>query len=308
MDNLSSEIVTKIKNSITGEVKTDPITRVLYSTDASIHKMEPLGVVFPRNVGELEAIVTLAAEYQIPLIPRGSGSSLAGQSMGDGLIIDCSRYLNKLISVNREEKTAIVEPGLVLDDLNRAVKRYDLQFGPDPASSERATLGGCIGNNAAGAHSILYGMTADHIISTEVVLADGVVSTLRSITLDEAGLIVGDKRNMTASRIEKNIYQSALHIRSEYNEDIRKSWPITWRRTSGYNLNYLIPWSPTIPPQWDLDYSPYPPTAPNMINLAQLFVGSEGTLGILRKATLRLVPIQRNKLFLVIFRKIFLKK
>ena len=306
MDNLSSEIVTKIKNSITGEVKTDPITRVLYSTDASIHKMEPLGVVFPRNVGELEAIVTLAAEYHIPLIPRGSGSSLAGQSIGNGLIIDCSRYLNKLISVNREEKTAIVEPGLVLDDLNRAVKRYDLQFGPDPASSERATLGGCIGNNAAGAHSILYGMTADHIISTEVVLADGVVSTLRSITLDEAGLIVGDKRNMTASRIEKNIYQSALHIRSEYNEDIRKSWPITWRRTSGYNLNYLIPWSPTIPPQWDLDYSPYPPTAPNMINLAQLFVGSEGTLGILRKATLRLVPIQRNKLLLVInFSSIF---
>src|SRR4030066_1489666 len=237
MDNLSSEIVTKIKNSITGEVKTDQITRVLYSTDASIHKMEPLGVVFPRKVEELDTIVKIAAEYHIPLIPRGSGSSLAGQSIGNGLIIDCSRYLNKLISVNREEKTAIVEPGLVLDDLNRAVKRYDLQFGPDPASSERATLGGCIGNNAAGAHSILYGMTADHIISAEVVLADGSVSTLKPISIHEAIRLSSRNIPQSNSVIEQNIYQSAMRIRSKYPDEIKKTWPNTWRRTSGYNLN-----------------------------------------------------------------------
>src|SRR4030043_474522 len=178
MSQLPQEFVEKLKSSIKGEVKTDPVTRVLYSTDAAIHKIEPLGVCFPCNLEELETIVKLCDQYTIPLIPRGSGSSLAGQSIGDGLIIDCSRYLNKLVEINQEGKYVVVEPGLILDDLNRTVKKYDLQFGPDPASSERATLGGCIGNNAAGAHSILYGMTADHIHSAEVVLSDGSITIL----------------------------------------------------------------------------------------------------------------------------------
>jgi FAD/FMN-containing dehydrogenase/Fe-S oxidoreductase len=306
MDQLSSEIVSKIKSSISGEIKTDRITRVLYSTDASIHKIEPLGVVLPRTIDELETIVTLADQYQIPLIPRGSGSSLAGQSIGKGLIIDCSRYLNKLIEINREEKSAVVEPGLILDDLNCVAKKSDLQFGPDPASSERASIGGCIGNNATGAHSILYGMTADHIISAEVVLADGSIATFKPITVDIAGNIACEVTNSLSSNIEKNIYQSVNKIRSEYSDDIKKNWPTTWRRTSGYNLNYLIPWSPTSPPLWDLAQSSYPPASPNKINLAQLLVGSEGTLGILRKATLRLVPVQHIRCLAIInFSSIF---
>jgi FAD/FMN-containing dehydrogenase/Fe-S oxidoreductase len=301
MVQLSSEVLSKLKNSIKGEVKTDPVTRVLYSTDASIHKIEPLGVVFPRNLDDLDMIVIWADQFQIPLIARGSGSSLAGQSIGNGLIIDCSRYLNKLIEINRDENYAIVEPGLILDDLNRAARSANLQFGPDPASSERATIGGCIGNNAAGAHSIIYGMTADHVISTEVVLADGSVATFEPTSLDCASQFSVETNNMPTSTIEKNIYQSALTIRSKYCDDIKKTWPITWRRTSGYNLNYLIPWSSTNPPQWDLNQSPYPPNSPNTINLAQLLVGSEGTLGILRRAKLKLVPIRPNKLLSVLY-------
>jgi len=300
MVQLSSEVLSKLKSSIKGEIKTDQVTRVLFSTDASIHQIEPLGVVYPGSIDDLDAIVTLAGQYHIPIIARGSGSSLAGQSIGNGLIIDCSRYLTKLIEINRDENTAIVEPGLILDDLNRAVGKFNLQFGPDPASSERATVGGCIGNNAAGAHSIIYGMTADHVISTEVVLADGSVTTFKPTSLAEASLFSIETKNMSTSTIEKNIYKSALAIRSEYCEDIKNTWPITWRRTSGYNLNYLIPWSPTMPPQWDLNESPYPPCEPNTINLAQLLVGSEGTLGILRRATLRLVPIRQNKLLSVL--------
>src|SRR4030042_2221516 len=300
MDHLSSEIVAKLKSSITGEIKTDRVTRLLYSTDASIHKIEPLGVVFPQTIDELQIIVTLAQQYHIPLIPRGSGSSLAGQSIGNGLIIDCSRYINKLVNINQEERTAVVEPGLILDDLNRVVRKYDLVFGPDPASSERATMGGCIGNNAAGAHSILYGMTADHIISAEVVLANGSVTNLKPISWNEAEIISSGGGSKITSSIEMNIYRAAIKIRREYQEDIRKSWPVTWRRTSGYNLNYLMPWSPTSPPQWDWEEMPYPPVAPNTMNLAQLMAGSEGTLGILRKATIRLVPIRRNKLLTVI--------
>jgi FAD/FMN-containing dehydrogenase/Fe-S oxidoreductase len=306
MANLSSEIVARLQNSIAGEVKTDQITRVLYSTDASIHKMEPLGVVFPRNIDELEIIVKIANEYHIPLIARGSGSSLAGQSIGNGLIVDCSRYLRKLLDINLEERTAVVEPGLILDDLNRAAKKFDLQFGPDPASSERATLGGCIGNNAAGAHSLIHGMTADHIISAEVVLADGSITTLDTKSADQTGHFNAGGKFVSSSPIEKNIYQASLQIRAEYMQDIQKSWPVHWRRVSGYNLNYLIPWSPTHPPQWDFDQAPYPPIHPNTINLSQLLVGSEGTLGILRKATLRLVPIKHNALLSIInFSSIF---
>ena len=297
IEKLSFEILADLKNEIKGGVKTDPVTRVLYSTDASIHKIEPIGVAFPRDLDELQKIVALANEYQIPLIPRGSGSSLAGQAIGKGLIIDCSRHLTKVVDINQEERSAVVEPGLVLDDFNRAVRKYSLQFGPDPASSERATMGGCIGNNAAGAHSIIYGMTADHIISAEVILADGSTATLGSIALEQA---VKKAHGAGDHGSERDLYQAALKIREEYLGEIKKSWPNTWRRTSGYNLNYLIPWSPNHPPQWNIDQMPYPPTAPDRINLAQVLVGSEGTLGIIRTAKLRLVSIQRYKILAVI--------
>jgi FAD/FMN-containing dehydrogenase/Fe-S oxidoreductase len=300
MDDLSAEIAEIIKKSITGEIKTDPISRVLYSTDASIHQIKPLGVVFPKDIDDLNAIMSISNEYNVPLVPRGSGSSLAGQAIGNGLIIDCSRYLNKSISINPEEMTAVVDPGVVLDDLNRAAKSYSLQFGPDPASSERATIGGCIGNNAAGAHSIIFGMTADHILGAEVVLADGTVTTFQQVSLEKARKLAAEATGNNGSDIEKNIYRAALSIREDYREEIRNSWPKTWRRVSGYNLNYLLPWTPTAPPQWNYQQLPYPPVLLDTINLAQLLVGSEGTLAILRNTTLRLVSLPKHTLLVVI--------
>ncbi len=300
MDELTADIAAKLKSSITGEVRTDPITRVLFSTDASIHQIEPLGVVFPRNIDELIPITQICGQYKIPIIARGSGSGLAGQSIGKGLIVDCSRYLNRLVEINPEELTATVEPGLILDDLNREAKKYSLQFGPDPASSERATIGGCIGNNAAGAHSILYGMMADHVLSANVVLADGTVTSLKPVELELAHKIAIGESLTNASSLERSMYQAALEIRREYQDEIKRRWPQTWRRASGYNLNYLLPWSPTAPPQWDIDQQPYPPVAPNTINLAQLLAGSEGTLGIIRNVTLRMVPVKKNTILSVI--------
>lgn len=294
------DVIAKLQNTITGEIKTDPVTRVLYSTDASIQKIEPLGVVFPRNTDELFPIVEICNQYHIPVIARGSGSGLAGQAIGAGLIIDCSRYTNRLVNINPEERTATVEPGLILDDLNRAVKKYGLQFGPDPASSERATLGGCIGNNAAGAHSILYGMTADHILSAEVVLADGSVASFKTVTNEYAHQLPENTINTSSSEIEKEIYRAALHIQTDYADEIKKRWPLTWRRSSGYNLNYLLPWSPSFPPQWDMSKLPYPPVQRNTINLAPLLAGSEGTLGVIRNATLRLVPLKKHSVLSVI--------
>jgi FAD/FMN-containing dehydrogenase/Fe-S oxidoreductase len=300
MDELIPEVIVKLKRAITGEVKTDFVTRELYSTDASIHKIRPLGVVFPHHADELAAIVNICSEYKIPIIARGSGSSLAGQAIGAGLIIDCSRHLNKLTQINSEEQTAVVEPGLVLDDLNLEAKKYSLRFGPDPASSERATLGGCIGNNATGARSILYGMTADHIVSAQVVLADGSTTSFRPVTLAEARQISGEQSISTRPGIEAQLYRSAFHIREAYREDIHKSWPQTWRRVSGYNLNYLIEWSPSRPPQWDDRQFPYPPVMPGTINLAQLMAGSEGTLGVIQKATVRLVKVKKHTLVCVL--------
>ncbi len=297
MDEINPEVIEKLKRTMTGEVKTDLVTRVLYSTDASIHKIRPLGVAFPRHADELAAIVSICSEYKVPVIARGSGSGLAGQAIGPGLIVDCSRYLNKIIQIDRDQQTALVEPGLVLDDLNLEAKKYALRFGPDPASSERATLGGCIGNNATGARSILYGMTADHLISAQVVLADGSVTSFGPVAADERQRIAAGG---SGSMIEKQIYQSALRIHDEYQEDIRKSWPQTWRRVSGYNLNYLIGWSPSQPPQWDGSQSPYPPVAPGTINLAQLLAGSEGTLAIIQRAMVRLVRVKKHALVSVL--------
>src|SRR5512137_2622490 len=129
MDELSADVLTDLRKAITGEVKSDPVTRVLYSTDASIHSIPPLGVVFPRHQDELSAIVSIADKYRIPLIPRGSGSSLAGQAIGSGLIIDCSRYLTKLVDINPDARTVTVEPGLILDDMNREARKHNLRFG-----------------------------------------------------------------------------------------------------------------------------------------------------------------------------------
>jgi FAD/FMN-containing dehydrogenase len=167
-------------------VRTNLATRMLYSTDASIYQVEPLGVAFPRTADDLVAAVEISASYGVPVLARGSGSSLAGQAVGPALVLDCSRYLYKGIEIDPERRTATVEPGVILNALNRQAKRYGLQFGPDPASSERATVGGSLANNASGAHSILYGLCADHLLSADVVLSDGSMARLESISLEEA--------------------------------------------------------------------------------------------------------------------------
>ena len=280
------DLIASLDKSLKGEIRTDPVSRVLYSTDASIYQVEPHGVFFPRHAEEISLFVEAAHKFDVAIIPRGSGSSLAGQAIGPGFIIDCSRYLNQIVEINPENLSAIIEPGLVLSELNRAASEHQLKFGPDPASEERATLGGVIANNATGAHSIIHGMAADHVLSLDVTLSDGSGAHFSEIELGQAQGLA-----RTSSR-EGEIYRSALSIREHYHQEIISSWPKTWRRASGYNLNYLIPWSPSIPPQWmentGADHG-YPPLNPGSINLAPVIAGSEGTLGIIRQAMVRLV-------------------
>src|SRR5512143_1373849 len=191
---LHSDFVDELRKHFTGDIRNDEASRILYSTDASIYQIEPLGVVLPRTQDDLQSCMELAAKYRLPVVPRGSGSSLAGQAIGHALIIDCSRWLDKLVKIDSEQRTATVEPGLILQSLNRAAAKFGLQYGPDPASAERATMGGVIANNATGAHSITYGMTADHLLAADVVMADGSLATLR----DEPGDLNGEHRDSSS--------------------------------------------------------------------------------------------------------------
>ncbi|MEW6718582.1 MAG: FAD-linked oxidase C-terminal domain-containing protein [Chloroflexota bacterium] len=287
MPSLSLSELVHLFQSAGIQMRTDRTTRILYSTDASIYQVEPLGVAFPRTKDELVAIAELANRHNIPLLPRGSGSSLAGQAVGEALILDLTRYLQNIVYLNPEARVACVEPGVILNALNHSAAARGLQFAPDPASAERATMGGVIGNNSAGAHSICYGMAVDHLLSAEVVLSDGSVAVFQEVTLEEA------QHRASLRGIEAHIYRTALDIRQQHADTIRKHWPRTWRRSSGYNLNYLLPWSPSGPPRWELDGLPYPPVAPGHLNLAHLLAGSEGTLGIVSQATVRLVTLPR---------------
>ena len=318
-NSLIFDMANNLQRSIAGEVHIDKAARILYSTDASIYQIEPIGVIFPRSLDDLSAIVEIAAQYKSPILARGSGSSLAGQAIGHAWIVDCSRYLNRLVEINPEEKTAVVEPGVILDDLNRQSSLHGLRFGPDPASAERATMGGSIANNAAGANSIIYGMAADHLISAEVVLADGSLATFGRVKIDHAFRKAGigeekdfsNKINDTsmeeskwginfAGTLEANIYRSVLYIRHNYAAAIQNNWPNTWRRASGYNLNYLLPWSPSKPPLWFMGKKPYPPIDPDQINISTLLAGSEGTLAVFRRLVIRLVPKEKHTVLCVL--------
>jgi FAD/FMN-containing dehydrogenase/Fe-S oxidoreductase len=280
---LHADLVAELRKRFAGEIRLDLANRFLYSTDASIYQIEPQGVLIPREQGDLQAALETAAKYGIPIVPRGAGTSLAGQAIGDGLILDCSRWLDRVLEIDPERKIARVEPGVILATLNARADSFGLQFGPDPASAERATMGGVIANNATGAHSIMYGMSADHIASAEVVLSDGSMATFGPIRGARA-----TGRDHPQSRIS-SIHAMAQEIRARYKSAIHDAFPRTWRNSAGYRLNYLLPWAPSRPPAWA--EGSYPPLREDAeFNLAHLLAGSEGTLAVLREITVRLVP------------------
>ncbi|MDQ3988501.1 MAG: FAD-binding oxidoreductase, partial [Actinomycetota bacterium] len=177
-------LVTALRARLDGEVADDDYTRHLFSRDASMYSIVPQAVVYPRHAGDVTAAVALAAEHAVPVLPRGAGTSLAGQAVGEGVVLDFSRHLNRILEIDPEARTARVQPGVVRDELNRAAAPFGLMFGPDTATSDRATLGGMIGNNAAGSGSVRHGMSIDHVHALDVVLSDA--STARFEPVDEA--------------------------------------------------------------------------------------------------------------------------
>ena len=251
-----------------GETRFDDYTRYLYSTDASLYSIEPLGVAFPRDADDIVAAVKVAGEFDVPILPRGAGTSLAGQTVGRAIVLDMSRHMHGLVAIDPVAMTARVQPGLVQDDLNKAAAAHTLMFAPDTSTSNRATLGGMIGNNSCGARSARYGMTIDHVASLDVVLSDGSRATLGP--LGDADLA----RRCEGDSFDARLHRDISRLIQEKETAIRRDSPPFWRRSGGYRLERMVP-----------ERGPF--------NLANLVVGSEGTLAIVVEATVKLVPIPK---------------
>ena len=251
--------------------------RGLYATDASLYQIEPLGVVVPRMFDDVPAIVKIAADLHLPIVPRGAATSLSGQTIGPAIIIDFSKYLNRIGIVDRDAMTVRVEPGVVVDQLNAYLKPLGLMFGPDVSTSDRATIGGMIGNNSAGARSLCYGKTVDHVRSIEAVLADGTTATLGPVPAGELDAICA--RSDTVGLVHR-VVRDTVAAREQA---IRDRFPHILRRVSGYNLDEFVPGLPVRPAGWHEE--------PWQFNLAKLIVGSEGTLAVAAAALLKVVPL-----------------
>jgi FAD/FMN-containing dehydrogenase/Fe-S oxidoreductase len=267
------DFLNHVQKRVAGELRTDAYSRLLYSTDASIYQVMPYAVLIPKTMEDVHAAMELAGQYHVPILPRASGSSLAGQAVNEALVIDVTRYLDHILEVNREEHWVRVQPGVVLDELNLYLKPMGLKFGPDPASSERAAMGGVVANNSTGAHSILYGMTADHVLETNVILSDGSRTLFGPVENGE--LETYQRRN----GLEGEIYRRMRELTQANSAVIRAGTPRHWRRSGGYNLDRFVEG-----PSFN-----YPRDA--RFNLAKLMCGSEGTLAFMTDIKLNLVPL-----------------
>jgi FAD/FMN-containing dehydrogenase/Fe-S oxidoreductase len=251
-----------------GELRTDRMTRALYATDASNYQIEPLAVVTPRDQADLATAMTIAAQHALPVLPRGGGSSLAGQSVGAAVVFDLSKYMHGVVAIDPAARRARVLPGTNLQVLNDQLAPHGLKFGPDPASAVVCTVGGMVGNNSTGAHSILYHMTADNLHAVDVVLADGTPARFAPTRrVDIANEVA---RGGLLGAIWQRVPAIVEHTRAAL--DARR--PDTWRRCGGYNLDRLL--------------------GGDTINLAELICGSEGTLAAITEIELTLVPLARH--------------
>ena len=280
--NPSSSVLHRLSERLSresrAEVHFDAGMRGLYATDASLYQIEPLGVVVPRTAQDVVTTVSIAAEEHVPIVPRGAATSLSGQTIGPAIIIDFSKYLNRIGIVDRDAMTVRVEPGVVLDQLNAHLKPLGLMFGPDVSTSDRATIGGMIGNNSAGARSLRYGKTVDHVHAVDVVLADGTTATLGPVRPEELESVCsrGDSIGAIHRVVRDTVAQHAQAIRDRFPQD-----PAPGERLQPRRVRTGIAGSAA----WALHDEPW------RFNLAKLIVGSEGTLAVAAAAVLKLVPV-----------------
>ncbi|MBN1181275.1 MAG: FAD-binding protein [Bacteroidales bacterium] len=259
-----------------GDVFFDDISLLLYSTDASAYKERPIAVTRPKTSEDIKEIINFARENNVTIIPRTAGTSLAGQVVGNGIIVDVSKYLTEILEFNKEEKWVRVQPGVVLDELNLYLKPHGLFFGPETSTANRCMIGGMVGNNACGLHSLIYGSTRDHLLEVKAILSDGSDVEFKSLSNDEFA-----EKCMVKS-LEGKIYKQIDQLlnNKEIQDEIRREYPAkeVKRRNTGYALDLL------------LESSPFSDTD-EKFNFCKLIAGSEGTLAFLTEITLNLVPL-----------------
>ncbi|UJA21067.1 FAD-binding protein [Thermoleophilia bacterium SCSIO 60948] len=268
----SSELARTLGRALRGEVRDDAYTRHLFAADASMYAREPLAVCFPRDTEDVAAAIEIAGRFDVPVVPRGGGTSLAGQAVGgSGVVLDTSRHMNRILDLDPVARRVRLEPGVVQEDLNRAAHRHGLGFGPDTSTSNRATLGGMIANNSSGSQSIVHGTTVDHVFEIEAVLSDGSSATFGPVGEAER------ERLAAARTLEGAIHRGLPSILAAHAGAIAGDFPRHWRQSGGYRLDRLA-----------TEY-----------DLAKLVTGSEGTLVAITEATVGLVELPRAAMFAV---------
>lgn len=278
-----SALAGRLNRELEGDVLFDAFSRGRYSTDASVYQIEPIGVVVPKSKSDIQIALDIARDEGIPVLPRGGGTSQCGQTVGEALVVDVSKHINRLLDFDPVARTASVEPGMVLDHLNAAVKSEGLWFPVDVSTSSRATLGGMTGNNSCGARSIRYGTMRDNVRAIDALLMDG--SAMHFGEVSDNAMAAGLTETQTT------LVEKLLSIGRTENDEIRKSFPDVMRRVGGYNVDALLPGGAP-KGTWNDAVVSRPQSHPN---LAHLLVGSEGTLGFSTEIHLDLQPLPKQK-------------
>jgi FAD/FMN-containing dehydrogenase/Fe-S oxidoreductase len=270
----AAALAAELKREVRGEVRFDDGSRALYATDGSNYRQVPIGVVLPRDVDDVIATITLARKFGAPILCRGGGTSLAGQCCNVAVVLDFSKYMAKIVEVDPIRRIAKVQPGVILDHLRNAAEKHHLTFGPDPATHDRCTLGGMIGNNSCGVHSVMAGKTDDNVEELEILTYDGLRMRVGQTSEAELERIIreGGRRG--------EIYGGLKRLRDKYSDLVRQRFPDIPRRVSGYNLNYLLP--------------------ENGFHVARALVGTEGTCVTVLEASCRLVESPPERVLLVL--------
>jgi FAD/FMN-containing dehydrogenase/Fe-S oxidoreductase len=263
-----------LKRDLRGEVRFDDGSRALYATDGSNYRQVPIGVVLPRDVDDVVATIAVAREFGAPILCRGGGTSLAGQCCNVALVIDFSKYMAKILEVDPARRIARVQPGVILDNLRNVAEKHHLTFGPDPSTHDRCTLGGMIGNNSCGVHSVMAGKTDDNIEELEILTYDGLQMRVGQTSEEELERIIGEGGR------RGEIYDGLKKLRDRYSDLVRQRYPNIPRRVSGYNLDCLLP--------------------ENGFDVARALVGSEGTCVTVLEASCRLVESPPERVLLVL--------
>ena len=284
------DLVAALEARVEGDVRFDEYSRQLYATDASAYEMLPVGVVLPRSTADVAGVVAYCAEEGIPVLPRGGGTSLAGQAVNEAVVLDFTRYMDSVAEVDPNAATATAGPGVTIAKLNEAAASHDLTFGPDPAWGDKSVLGGAIGNNSTGSHSLVYGKTDYYVEEVEAVLADGTVTRFGEVAVEE----LRAEADPDAAALLPRIYAAVVRILDEEAEEVDARYPDLKRNVSGYNLDALVDDFRGERPRPD-GTGTDPEGEAGTVNLARLLAGSEGTLAVITEATVALEPAPETK-------------